>query len=87
MIGYGSITDSIYKLEVHILNYSNEDYLHLNMKKGDKIEIVGIIETNGKYIFIVTFYILTYLFIYIPFTYIYLHIYFIFYIFQLTHRI
>lgn len=47
IIGYGSITDGNFKLEVHILNFNNEEYLNLNLNKGDKIEIIGILSNAG----------------------------------------
>lgn len=51
-IGYGSITDGSFKLEIHIMNFSDEDIVELDLKKGDKIEITGIMQTNGKNIYI-----------------------------------
>ncbi|XP_070157973.1 uncharacterized protein [Polyergus mexicanus] len=47
-IGCGSITDDIYKLEVHIINFSYDDFLKLEINKGDKIEIIGIMQTSGN---------------------------------------
>ncbi|XP_070171020.1 uncharacterized protein [Polyergus mexicanus] len=47
-ISCGSITDGIYKLEVHIINFSYDDFLKLEINKGDKIEIIGIMQTSGN---------------------------------------
>jgi len=44
IIGYGSITDGIYKVEVHILNFTNNDYLELGIYKGDNWSC-----SNNKY--------------------------------------
>jgi len=48
IIGYGSLTDGTYKLEVHIINFNHEDYFDLDIKKGDKIEIIGTIYNRYK---------------------------------------
>jgi len=48
VIGCGSLTDGIYKLEVHIVNFNDDDYLAQNIRKGDKIEVTGIIRNPGK---------------------------------------
>lgn len=40
-IGYGSVTDGIFKLEVHIINFMTDDYLKHNINKGDKVEVIG----------------------------------------------
>jgi len=45
LIGYGSVTDSKYKLEIHIINFVYDDYLDLDINKGDKIEVIGIMQT------------------------------------------
>jgi len=47
-IGYGSVTDGTFKLEIHILNFSIDDYYKLNLNKGDKVEVIGVIQTNGN---------------------------------------
>ena len=47
--GCGSITDGIYKLEVHIQNFDQNDYIQLNLDKGDKIKIIGTMQARGKY--------------------------------------
>jgi len=52
-IGCGSITDSIFKLEVHIINFSKDNYVQLIINKGDKIEITGVIQTGNKYLLLV----------------------------------
>lgn len=33
VIGCGSITDGTYKMEVHIINFKEEEYKKLNIKK------------------------------------------------------
>jgi len=48
MIGCGSITDGIYKLEVHILNFTDDDYSTYDIRKGHHIEIIGIMQSTGK---------------------------------------
>jgi len=48
MIGCGSITDGTYKLEVHILNFNEDDYYEMEISKGDKIKIVGTMYATGK---------------------------------------
>lgn len=52
IIGCGSLTDGTYKLQVHIINYNNDDYFAMDIKKGDKVEILGSMVTNGKDIYI-----------------------------------
>lgn len=47
-IGCGSISDGIYKLEVHIINFNEKEYANLNLKKGDKIELIGTMQNSGK---------------------------------------
>jgi len=47
-IGYDSVTDGTFKLEIHILNFSIDDYYKLNLNKGDKVEVIGVIQTNGN---------------------------------------
>ncbi|CAL1685166.1 unnamed protein product [Lasius platythorax] len=44
-IGYGSVTDGTFKLEIHIKNFMTNDYLKLEIKKGDKVEVIGVIQT------------------------------------------
>lgn len=46
-IGYGSVTDGTYKLEVHIINFSDDDYATLEINKGDKIQLNGNIKNKG----------------------------------------
>lgn len=48
VVGCGSITDGKYKLEVHISNFHYNDYLDLQLVKGDKIEVTGSIYSAGK---------------------------------------
>jgi len=47
-IGCGSVTDGTFKLEIHILNFSIDDYSILNLNKGDKVQMIGVIQTNGN---------------------------------------
>jgi len=47
-IGCGSLTDGIYKLEIHIINFKEDDLFIEDIKKGDKIEVVGKISNTGK---------------------------------------
>jgi len=49
-IGCGSITDGTYKIEVHIINFSDEEYSKLKLNKGDKIEIIGTMQNSGTII-------------------------------------
>jgi len=51
IIGCGSITDSIFKVQVHIINFSEEAYNYLNINKGDKIEIIGVLQATSKNIY------------------------------------
>lgn len=51
-IGYGSITDGTFKLEVHIVNFNNEDYDSLEIYKGDKVQLIGSIRNKGINIYI-----------------------------------
>jgi len=45
------VTDGTFKLEIHILNFSIDDYTKLNLNKGDKVAVIGVIQTNGnKYV-------------------------------------
>jgi len=48
LIGYGSITDSKYKLEIHVINFVYDNYLDLGINKGDKIEVIGIMQTTDN---------------------------------------
>jgi len=50
-IGCGSITYGTFKLEVSILNFDDDKYLNLNLNKGDKIEIIGTMQSSGKNIY------------------------------------
>ncbi|XP_036148837.1 uncharacterized protein LOC118647657 [Monomorium pharaonis] len=43
VIGCGSITDGNYKMEVRVSNFNYDDYLDLEITKGDKIQIIGSI--------------------------------------------
>jgi len=45
-IGCGSLTDGNFKIEVHIINFSGNEYDNLNIKKGDKIKIIGVMQDN-----------------------------------------
>jgi len=47
-IGNGSVTDETFKLEIHILNFSIDDYFKFNLNKGDIVEVIGIIQTKGN---------------------------------------
>lgn len=47
LIGCGAVTDGTFKLEVHIINFNLDAYLDLDLKKGDKIELVGIMQNTG----------------------------------------
>lgn len=49
MIGCGSITDGEFKLEVHIMNFNEQDYYDTNLVKGDKIEVIGIMQPGKLY--------------------------------------
>lgn len=48
MIGCGSITDGEYKMEVHIINFSHDDYFELDINKGDELEVIGIMQIIGN---------------------------------------
>ncbi|XP_029169825.1 uncharacterized protein LOC114939632, partial [Nylanderia fulva] len=47
IIGCGSLTDGVYKLEVHIVNFVEDDYYEMDIRKGDKIEIIGVMSNTG----------------------------------------
>ncbi|CAL1685219.1 unnamed protein product [Lasius platythorax] len=46
--GCGSITDGTYKLEVHAQKFDQDNYIQLNLGKGDKIEIKGTMKAYEK---------------------------------------
>lgn len=46
IIGCGSLTDGTYKLEVHITNLDIENYAVMDINKGDKIEIIGTVQST-----------------------------------------
>lgn len=46
-IGCGSITDGTFKMEVHIINFSEEKYKKLKLNKEDKIDIIGTMQNLG----------------------------------------
>lgn len=48
IIGYGSLTDGNYKLEIHIINFNQDEYLSLDIFKGDKIEVIGVMQTTSN---------------------------------------
>ncbi|XP_025270991.1 uncharacterized protein LOC112639896 [Camponotus floridanus] len=48
IIGCGAITDGTFKLEIHVINFSNDDYTLLDIRKGDHVEIIGIMQTTGS---------------------------------------
>lgn len=52
MIGYGSITEGTYKLEIHVLNFKYDDLETIDINKGDKIEVIGIMYNTSKKILI-----------------------------------
>ncbi|XP_071581147.1 uncharacterized protein [Temnothorax nylanderi] len=55
VIGCGSLTDGIYKLEIHIVNFDDNDYFEMDIHKGDKVEVTGIISnTNPQYLIVNT---------------------------------
>lgn len=41
------MTDGNFKLEVHIVNFNYDDYFTLEINKGDKVELIGIIRNKG----------------------------------------
>jgi len=47
-IGCGSLTDGIYKLEIHIINFNEDDFYVEDIRKGDKIEVVGKISNTDQ---------------------------------------
>ncbi|XP_026828252.1 uncharacterized protein LOC113562612, partial [Ooceraea biroi] len=51
LIGYGSITDGTYKLEIHIVNFYIDEYCAMGISKGDKIEITGTMQTSNIYVY------------------------------------
>ena len=55
-IGYGSITDGFYKLEIHVKNFSQNEFFEQKLNKGDKIEVIGIMQTNGNSIILIVNY-------------------------------
>jgi len=42
------LVNGTFKLEIHILNFSIDDYIKLNLNKGDKVEVIGVIQTKGN---------------------------------------
>jgi len=46
-IGCGFITDGTYKSEIHIINSEENNYFKMDIHKGDKVEIIGIISNTG----------------------------------------
>ncbi|XP_011858676.1 PREDICTED: uncharacterized protein LOC105556203 isoform X2 [Vollenhovia emeryi] len=53
LIGIGSVTDGTYKLEVHIISFSYDDYFALGISKGDKVQVTGVMElANPPYLLI-----------------------------------
>lgn len=48
IIGCGSITDGLYKLEIHILNFNIENYSIMDIKKGDRVQIIGTLQSTSK---------------------------------------
>jgi len=46
LIGYRSVTDNKYKLEIHIINFVYKDYLDLGITEDDKIKVIGIMQTR-----------------------------------------
>lgn len=46
-IGCGSVTDGRYKIEVHILNFDQKNYIEKHINKGTKIQIIGTIQNTG----------------------------------------
>ncbi|KAL0128623.1 hypothetical protein PUN28_003776 [Cardiocondyla obscurior] len=55
-IGCGAITDGMYKLEVHILEFSKIEYIKLNINKGNKIQNWINSSSGKKIIFIKLYY-------------------------------
>ncbi|KAL0116342.1 hypothetical protein PUN28_009736 [Cardiocondyla obscurior] len=49
-IGCGAITDGHFKLEVHISDFSINEFKMLNINKGSKIQIIGLIQTTASQI-------------------------------------
>lgn len=41
------MTDGIFKLKVHIISFMTDDYLKHNINKGDKVELIGVIQTGN----------------------------------------
>lgn len=50
-IGYGSLTDGTFKVEVHIINFTNAEF-DSNIRKGDKVEVVGTMYSAGIKIYL-----------------------------------
>ncbi|KAL6421062.1 hypothetical protein ACFW04_013586 [Cataglyphis niger] len=46
LIGCGSITDGVHKLEMHIINFSYNNYCKLELTKSNKIEVIGYMKTE-----------------------------------------
>ncbi|XP_036149412.1 uncharacterized protein LOC118647836 [Monomorium pharaonis] len=46
-IGCGSIRDGVYKLEVYIIDFNEDNYHKELIQKGNKIELTGIIQNTG----------------------------------------
>jgi len=45
------ITDGIFKVQVHIINFSEQAYYNLNINKGVKIKIIGVLQATSKNIY------------------------------------
>lgn len=43
-IGCGSLTNGNFKLEVHIMNFDEDEYYDMGIQKGDKIQVIGIMQ-------------------------------------------
>lgn len=44
--------DGTYKLEIHVLNFKYDDFQTIDINKGDKIKVTGIMYNTGKKILI-----------------------------------
>lgn len=52
-IGCGSLTDGEFKIEVHIMNFNEEEYYYKGINKGDKVQITGTMQTTDPPYFLV----------------------------------
>jgi len=53
IIGCGSLTDGQWKIEVHIMNFNEKDYHDKEITKGDKVQVIGTMQSTEPPYFLV----------------------------------